>query len=361
MSLRTALPAQPNAGTWSRIARASFIAALSLAGCTDPRPEIIASFPPDASVDTGLGAGGALDAGDAGSTPLPVPAQRGRVKVVAGNLVTDRGTPLRGLLLPVDLNWALSNYAFDIVTTIAQTTGLNTLHVYLEDTQEDSGSMEATADALVSMTASAGLYLIIAHGTGTAVGTFDPNKVKSFWAIYAKRYANNPQVLFEIQNNPDPEKTCDTNLLAATLTMEEQTYSQIRALAPDSHILLFSTTSLIQPAVFSDAVMRLGTNVDWTNASFAMDVVTDCLKLDMLQSLTSAAKTLGVPILIGQLPKTGWGPYITAFEQAKIGWMQYQWFANDPQLTDYASTTTAQGATWCPDQGTFPEDSSACQ
>jgi Cellulase (glycosyl hydrolase family 5) len=359
MSLRTALPAQPTAGTRSRIARASFIAALSAVGCTDPRPEIIASFPPDANVETGPGAGGAMDAGDAGSTPLPVPAQRGRVKVVAGDLVTDRGTPLRGLLLPVDTSWALGNYAFDIVTTIAQTTGLNTLHVYLEDTQEDSGSMEATADALVSMTASAGLYLIIAHGTGTAIDTFDSGKIKSFWDIYAKRYANKPHVLFEIQNNP--EATCSKNVLAATLAMEEDTYSQIRALAPDSHIMLFSTTSLIQPSVFNDAVMRLGTKVNWSNASFGMDVTMDCVLLPNLLGLTSAAKTAGVPILIGQLPPTGWGPYITAFEQAKLGWMQYQWFATDTQLTDYASTTTAQGASWCPDQGTFPEDSSSCQ
>jgi hypothetical protein len=101
--------------------------------------------------------------------------------------------------------------------------------------------------------------------------------------------------------------------------------------------------------------------VNWSNASFGMDVTMDCVLLPNLLGLTSAAKTAGVPILIGQLPPTGWGPYITAFEQAKLGWMQYQWFATDTQLTDYASTTTAQGASWCPDQGTFPEDSSSCQ
>ncbi len=356
MSLRTAVLATPNAPARAWLSRAVFVAALSLASCTDPRPEVIARFPADASSDTALGAGGA---NDADSAPPPVPAQRGRVKVIDGSLVTDRGTPLRGLLLPVDSNWALGNYDFDLVTTIAQTTGLNTLHVYLEDTVEDSGSMIATADAIVSLAAQAGMYVIIAHGTGTMVGTFDLEKIQSFWATYAKRYASSTHVLFEIQNNP--EDTCAQPVQAATLTMEATAYAQIRAAAPDSHIMLFSTTSLIQPSVLTDAVTRLGNKVDWSNASFGMDVFENCVSLDNLAGLTSAAKALNVPILIGQLPQTGWGPYITAFEQAKLGWMQFEWFGIDMQLTNYASTTSTQGALWCPEQGTFPENSATCQ
>jgi hypothetical protein len=87
-----------------------------------------------------------------------------------------------------------------------------------------------------------------------------------------------------------------------------------------------------------------------------------CQPLANLSDLTSLAQQQHVPLLIGQLPPTGWGPFITAFEQAKLGWMQYTFFANDAMRTvdSYVSAVESAGVTWCPDQGTFPEDSSTC-
>jgi len=348
----------------ARFKLASCVTALCIAACTDPRPEIIARFPGDAGGASAIGAAGASGESGAGAATAPVVhAQRDRVKVVNGKLVTDINTPLRGLTLPVDTGWTLTQYDFDLITTIAQTSGLNTLHVYLENSTLVSGAMESEADALVALTAQAGMYLIIGFGTGTALNSFDQAKITSFWQRYAARYADRTQVLFEIQN--DPESTCDKPVLAATLTMERAAYKLIRSLAPDSHVLLLSTPNLTAASVLESAITSLSSDVDWSNASIAMDVTdlkSTCLPFANLSDLTDVANAHGVPLLIGQLPPTDWGPYITQFEQAKIGWMQFTYFA-DPgsrDLPSYLSATSAAGVTWCPDQGKFPEDASSC-
>src|SRR5205085_10290789 len=98
---------------------------------------------------------------------------------------------------------------------------------------------------LVSLTAQAGLYLVLGIGGGKALttganphpgtGWFDPEKVSSFWTLYAKRYAASTHVLFELQNTP--ELTCDDLIQPKTIQLERTTYQLIRSLAPDSHIV----------------------------------------------------------------------------------------------------------------------------
>jgi hypothetical protein len=247
---------------------------------------------------------------------------------------------------------------FDLITNIAETTGLNTLHVYLEDAGQMTGSMVSQADALVSLSAQAGLYLILGVGTGTAIGMPSTTKVNEFWTYYGRRYANSSHVLFEIQNNP--EYTCASAVTAATLKLESDTYTLIRSVAPDTHVLLFSTTSIVQPSVFTDAVHSLGSNVDWSNASFDMDVTADCLALTDFGQLVAAAKAVKVPLMIGQLPKDGWGPYITVFEKNQVSWSHFRWFANNSDIASFQTATVSAGVTWCPERGTFPEDANAC-
>jgi Cellulase (glycosyl hydrolase family 5) len=365
MRRTTRLDFSPSGRTFAaRLAFAAAIAASAFAACTDPRSEVIAQFPDSAgNADTGVGTAGATGEAGAGGTSgggAVITPMRGRVQVVNGNLVTDVGTPLRGLLLPVDTTWALSAFDLDVIKTYAQSTGLNTLHVYLEDSGQVTGSNETVADALVSLAAQNGMYVIIGVGTGVNVGTFDQNKLTEFWNLYAGRYADQTHVLFEIQNNPD--KSCSTAISASTLAMEHKVYNQIRGFAPDSHVLLLSTEGLLTPSVLQAAITDLSTDVNWSNASIDMDAnKTPCQPLANLSDLTAVAKARGVPLLIGQLPQTDWGPYITAFEAAQLGWMQYTYFADPPRtLAAYLTGTKAAAVTWCPDQGTFPQDSSTC-
>jgi Cellulase (glycosyl hydrolase family 5) len=367
MSLRTARESKSQAGLAALLGLLASTAALSVGACGEPEARVVARFPPDASTAAGgTGATGgdaplSDTAGSAGAEALAVPAQRGRVKVVGGKLVTDLGTPLRGLTLPVDTGWALPDLAS--LTQIAEQTGLNTLHVYLENSSLVAGSNVGAADSLVLLAQQAGLYVEIGYGTGTAVVTFDQAKLTAFWKFYAQRYAAQTHVLYEIQNGP--ELVCSGTMAEKTLAMERSTYATIRAGAPDTHVVFFSTNSIVQPSVMTDAITRLGATVDWSNESFGLDSAADCPPFD-LPKLVAAASVQSVPLLMNQLPAAAWGAYITQFEQAKIGWIQYQYFARSggtlaAQLTAYRNSVTSEGVTWCPERGTFPQDSSTCR
>ncbi len=324
-------------------------------GCSDPKPVVVAAFPPDSGAD--VGAAGAAGA-DAGSTSPLVPTPRGRVQISGGALVTDLGTPLRGAILAADsATWTLGD--FDMLTRIAQSSGLNMVHVYLENSSLDVGSREAEGDALVSLAAQAGLYVILGYGTGTNVGTFDTAKAQAFWTLYAARYAASTHVLFEIQNNPD-KTGCGQAIPDATLTFERDTYGLIRGLAPDSHILLFSSYNVPQVTTFTGAVTGLGSSVSFANASFAMTMTTDCLAPADFSTLIQAANTQGVPLFMSQLTKTNWAAPLQAFEAAGLGWTQFNWFATESDVPSFVSAIQSAGISWCPERGTFPEDSTSC-
>jgi Cellulase (glycosyl hydrolase family 5) len=349
---------------------ASF-AALMNPGCDSPESQLIARFP----ADTAAGAGGALEAaggsGGGGSTnteagaagmatePPRIPAQRGRVKIVDGKLVTDLGTPLRGMLLPVDTDWPLAD--FDFLHALAQTTGLNAVHIYLENSELDVGVNHYAADALVALAAEQGLYVVIGYGTGMKLGAFDPVKLKAFWTFYAGRYAARTNVVYEIQN--DPEKVCQNSPTTPTLTMEQQMYTLIRSKAPDTHVLMFSTTSIVYPSVLTAAVKGVGAAVDWSNASFAVGGTNTCLPQADISTLTAAAKAAGVALISSQLPSLDkWQPYIPFLEAEGVGWLQYRWFGiQDETLQTFIDAVTKAKLTWCPERGTFPEDSAACR
>ncbi len=245
-----------------------------------------------------------------------------------------------------------------MLTSIAASSGLNAVHVYLENSSLDTGSRESEGDALIALAAQAGLYVIVGYGTGTNVGKLDADQAKAFWSIYAARYANQSHVLFELQNNP--EFTCDQPISDATLTFERETYALVRGLAPESHILLFSATSVVQPSVLTDAITRLGSSVSFDNASFALTMTQDCLAPSNLSELTSVAKQAQVPLFLTQLPALNWAPALQAFEAAQLGWMQYNWFANAADVPSFVNAIRSAGLSWCPERGIFPEDAATC-
>ena len=350
----------------------AFLASLFGQACGNPEPQVVARFSAVSGASSGGagglvevaggGAGGSAGGTDAGSagTPLAIAPLRGRVKVVDGKLVTDVGTPLRGMLLPVDTSWDLGD--FDFLHELATTTGLNAVHIYLENSAIETGTNHLAADALVALAAREGLYVVIGYGTGMKLGAFDAAQLKAFWTYYAGRYASYSNVVYEIQNDPELN-ACKTPLSTATLTMEQQMYTLIRAQAPDTHLLMFSTTNVVQPNVLTAAVKGVGSKVDWTNASFAVGASGTCLMADQFTALADAASASGVSLFVSQLPPLDrWQDFIPPLEQAGVGWLQYRWFGVQTEtLASFNKATTAAALSWCPERGTFPEDSGTCR
>jgi Cellulase (glycosyl hydrolase family 5) len=348
---------------------AYFTSLIGLA-CSNPEPQVIARFPAVSGANAGGAggsvefAGGGLDGGDAGSVgtagmPFTIPLERGRVKVFEGKLVTDVGTPLRGLLLPVDTKWDLAD--LDFLHELATTTGLNAVHVYLENSGIETGLNHLATDALVPLAAREGLYVVIGYGTGMKLGTFDPVNLKAFWTYYAGRYASYSNVVYEIQNDPQGG-ACAAPISDNTLAMEQQMYTLIRSKAPDTHILMFSTTNVVKPNILTQAVKGLGSTVDWTNASFAVGASGTCVAAADFQTVADAASAAGVSLFLSQLPpKEAWQVFIPPLEKAGVGWLQYRWFGDQTEtLATFNQAITKAKLTWCPERGTFPENASTC-
>lgn len=291
------------------------------------------------------------------------PATRGRVSVVDGELVTDIGTPLRGLLLPVDVGYELED--FELMRTIADTTGLNTVHVYLENYSQTTGDKHLEADALVALTAQAGLYLVIGIGGGPDAddhpgnGWFSAEKVRDFWNYYGPRYADSTHVLYEIQNNP--QLSCADPLAPGTIELERSTYQLIRRVAPSTHVLMFSTNTVPQPAVILRAIDDVSDVVSFGNASFAMHFDAPCVPLGELDTVVELAKAKQVPLLFSQLPVEDWQPVVARAEQHRIGWMHHQWLTFDTKLSTLRAAFTDADISWCPDRGTYPQPAEGCR
>jgi len=318
------------------------VAALLLVACGSPDARVVAREPADR---------GAIE-----------PAPRGRVRVVGGVLVSDRGTPLRGVTISVDVD---PDFAFDapLFDELARSTGLNAIHTYAENWQQVTGEREAVLDRLVDLTGSTGLYLIIAIGGGSpgdghpGNGWFDIEKVRSFWTHYGARYADRTHVIYEIQNNP--ELGCDAVLAQATLDMEREAYALLRSVAPQTHVFLFSFEAVPTAAALTATIAGVADVVNFSNASVSMHGTPVCVPPESFPAVRDAAFSLRVPAMATEL-EADFAPYVRVLEASGIGWTHRNWLNGNRDLVSFRQANVAAGISWCPDFGTWPEDRARC-
>lgn len=292
--------------------------------------------------------------------PAPVsPAvpDRGRVQVRDGHLLTDKGTRLRGVTFGTD---ARPDFAFDqaMFDEMAQGSGLNAFHVYLENSALETGARMAQADQLVELTSRAGMYLLVGMGGGNLGGTFDRNKVLSFAAFYAQRYADRSHVLFELQNTP--ETSCDAVFKPETLDMERDAYATIHAVAPQAHVALFSYDKVPTAQALEGALDAMQGSVDWSKASIAIHPLT-CAGADTLPGVLDLVRARGIVMFAGDLGR-GQALSVTGrLEDLGVGWFSLDWVWSSTDFAAFRGAHEAAGVTWCPDFGVWPQDSAACR
>lgn len=290
-------------------------------------------------------------------TAPPALPDRGRVQVRDGNLVTDKGTRLRGVTFGVDAQPDVQ-FETDLFERMAREAGLNALHVYLENVSHETGAHVTQADALVESTSAAGLYLVLGIGGGPAPTTFDLEKVRSFWSLYAPRYAARTHVLYEIHNIPDPN--CEVAYSAETLSMEQEIYEQIRSLAPNTHVALYSFQAVPSAAALLDDLEALEPVVDWSKASVAFQMH-NCNDQDYLAELLEVTRARGIASFASEL----WYPTpydtVARLESERVGWFSFEWLVFNRDLSAFRDGHDAASVTWCPDFGLWPEDSQTCR
>ncbi|MEP7362525.1 MAG: ATP-binding cassette domain-containing protein [Acidobacteriota bacterium] len=212
---------------------------------------------------------------------------RGRVRVENGNVVSDRGTPLRGGSIEIFLyaqQTGASAYVHDpAFYKCLRRARLNALRVGCFDAwqrshefphwdlekPDDRGAFLAELDRVVQLAGQHDLYALVDYHD---VGRYDLSHLELFWDVVAPRYANETHVLFELAN--EPVSWCPENYTDETLRELEGVYQRIRRHAPDTHVALlsFANVAKTSPPVgdpMGDVVSRMR-GIDWSNASVAI-------------------------------------------------------------------------------------------
>lgn len=293
----------------------------------------------------------------AGAPDTPAVHDRGRVQVRDGNLLTDKGTRLRGVTLGIDNIPPGGGVEASVVAELSGQTGLNAFHIYIENSTDVAGARAAEADALVEMTSAAGMYLVLAMGGGPAGGAFDLEKARSFWSFYAPRYAARTHVLYEILNIPDT--ACDVAFKPETLAMEQEMHALIRQHAPSTHVAMFSFIAHPSGPALEANLAALDGAIDWSKASIAFHTQA-CAGKNDLAELLAATRARGIAAFASEML------FYTSFDSTKeleaerVGWFSFEWLVRTRDLTAFRDSHSAAGVTWCPDFGTWPEDSETC-
>jgi hypothetical protein len=347
--LTLALP-PPRPGALGRLA---LLCAALVCGCGEQEIRAIEALPaPSPSTSSDPPSSDPPDPPDP-----PAVRDRGRVQVRDGNLLTDKGTRLRGVNLGIDSGTPPAALEPELFAELAGETGLNAFHVYLENARDTTGARSEQADELVEMTATAGMYLVIGIGGGSGGGSFDLDKIRSFWTFYAPRYADRTHVLYEIQNIPDPG--CDVPYSPRTLAMERAIYELIREFAPITHVAMLSFRAQPAGAALESDLAALDGTVDWSKASVAFHME-PCAGADNLEELLAVTRARGVAAFSSELQFRTSFQRTARLEAESVGWFNFEWLVLSRDLSAFRDSHTAAGITWCPDFGTWPEDSETC-
>lgn len=226
--------------------------------------------------------------------PLSAPPdERGRVRVVNNNVVTDNGAPLRGehLVFGTDANDTDTDstilYDEQFWRKMRDQYRLNTIrllmsrppqnwtpdlgsncappdyrcydldHVHGGDASTNGKTTLEIMDDLVDIAGRLGMYIILDYHP---VFGYDQTDAEAWWNRVAPRYADRTHVIYELANEPHPNTGYPDNLI----NFQEALYQQIRADAPDTHIILW--TFPITDADLASTVARAD-RINYTNAS----------------------------------------------------------------------------------------------
>jgi hypothetical protein len=195
-------------------------------------------------------------------------AERGRVKVQNGTVLSERNTILRGARMQLVANGYVAPNSY--WRYLNRTLGLNAVRYGVKTGQVGRTVQQQlpALDLAVQRAAANNLYLMI--NTSTKSGTYDLAELKAFWTAVAPRYKNRTHVFYEMTNEPvqgappwgAPEQYTDQ-----VLADLKSVYLIMRGRAPNTHIVLFSTANIWPDCASWAALIAKMQGIDWTKAS----------------------------------------------------------------------------------------------
>lgn len=293
--------------------------------------------------------------------PAQIVSQRARVRVSAGNVVTDFGTVIRGTsYLPryPDVDRELAIVGRDVLRqkwrSFKTEYGLNAIQIDFRTWSVgsvDPASFTALIDLFVDWSAEDGVYLIL--GYGNKPGTIDAAGLKRFWEVFAPRYKDHTHVIYELNN--EPAELALPKWPQATLALQGKMYGYIRGVAPDTYVILFSVPNITGGAKAVDAI-RSVRDVDYGNASvgfhwYGGDAQT-----------IEALRRSGYPVICTEFKsqsELGAIDYVSLVDRVhKLEAVHAGWIPHQPRIEnlgkDFKVAIEAAGISWEPDFGSWP-------
>jgi aryl-phospho-beta-D-glucosidase BglC (GH1 family) len=294
---------------------------------------------------------------------------RGRAQIAGGTMVAEDGCLIRAVSshmdAPSDGGTFAANYGnitwWHQMHDIGHFNALR-IAAYLQwgppgGARTDSQTManvESQLDTILSLASQVGMYVVIDCHSFPGPGGAGDNPPDwgndqygnaTFWTTIAARYANNSNVIFEIQNEPDGDGDIAGHVTSA--------YNLIRSLAPNTKLITntFNCNGSLN-------IIQAETAIDYTNvAASGFHPYCDA-NISNEMAISQQIQAAGFPVIMteyccgasgGGIDMNG---YIAALEAGQISW--FLWAAG---FTD-AST----GITYGSDQGygplniTWPKD-----
>lgn len=247
---------------------------------------------------------------------------RQRLKTVDGTVVTDRGAPLRGGVAEI-FSWGKTTgkaaYAVDAAYyRRLRAARLNAVRIACLDPWQRSNNYPhwdfsvaserekflAELDRAVQLATENDLYVLIDYHD---IGRLDLEDACRFWDLVAPRYAAHPAVFFELANEPvgyHPECYTDDDL-----RNQELLFHRVRALAPETHLVLLSFANTAVELVpdgnpVVDVLKRMK-GIDWSNASVGIHpyrTLSSKILLEIQQHAPVVVTELDLPVHAGGIP-----------------------------------------------------------
>jgi len=175
-------------------------------------------------------------------------AERGRVVIQNGTVMSDRGALLRGATMELDAPGAwTSNFAID-PNHWKQVHDLKLNVVRFDVKLKDaSGGAQTISNQLpyidqaVNLAAQNDVYISL-MSTVNQPGTYELQELKIFWALVADRYKDRTHVLYEMTNEPVAWYPHDYS--SQNISDLKSVYDLMRSKAPKTHIVLWDFPNL---------------------------------------------------------------------------------------------------------------------
>lgn len=197
------------------------------------------------------------------------PADYERVEISDNTLVTSTGERLRGAHALLSNTVYLNNSWWE---NLRDNYGLNAVRMDVTVTNPptscsslDTGDLDIifnNLDTAIDTASFMGMYVII-NNKSCCCGNYSQELDELFWDEAAVRYKDNTNVIYEIQNQPTTAGVYNS----ASIQFEEDMYSYVRSRAPDTHIILWSSSRVIDD---TKNYIDLGTDINYVNASVGL-------------------------------------------------------------------------------------------